>query len=155
MSDEDFLRKAIELSVNNVKNGGGPFGAVVVKDGRIVSTGFNQVVELNDPTAHAEVMAIRKAAANLNSFDLSGCVIYSSCEPCPMCLSAIYWARIEKIFFGAGKEEAARYGFDDLWIGEELKKNIEERAIPMVRLLSGEALKAFEDWKDKEDKQPY
>lgn len=155
MDDEAFLRKAIELSINNVKIGGGPFGAIIVKAGRIVSSGVNQVVTLNDPTAHAEIMAIREAALNLNSFDLSGCAIYTSCEPCPMCLSAIYWARIGRVYFGAGKEEAARYGFDDLAIGNEVKKNLEERSIPMFRMLSHEAVGAFEAWKEKEDKRPY
>jgi len=111
--NEDFMRKAIELSVKNVENGGGPFGAVIVKDGEIIAQGFNQVTRTNDPTAHAEVLAIREASKKLNTFDLSGCEIYTSCEPCPMCLGAIYWAHIDKVYYGNNKVDAKNIGFDD------------------------------------------
>ena len=119
MKKEDFMRKAIELSIENVKNGGGPFGAVIVKDGEIVATGVNRVTANHDPTAHAEVSAIRAACQKLGTFDLSGCEIYTSCEPCPMCLGAIYWAHLDKIYYGNNKTDAARIGFDDSFIYDE------------------------------------
>ena len=120
MGNKEFMRKAIELSVENVKNGGGPFGAVIVKGDEIVATGVNRVTAHNDPTAHAEVSAIREACRRLGTFDLSGCEIYTSCEPCPMCLGAIYWAHLDKIYYGNNKDDAADIGFDDSFIYEEL-----------------------------------
>lgn len=155
MKEVEFLGKAIELSIDNVRKGGGPFGAVIVKNGRLISSGFNQVVELNDPTAHAEIMAIRKASQVLNTFDLSGCEIFSSCEPCPMCLSAIYWARLDKVYFAASQEDAARFGFDDLYIADELKKDRDRRLMPLVHMPVTSAIQAFQLWKDKLDKKPY
>jgi len=149
------MQRAIDLSVENVKNGGGPFGAVIVKDGKIISEGTNRVTANNDPTAHAEVSAIRNAAQKLNTFDLSGCKIYTSCEPCPMCLSAIYWAHLDKIYFGNTKSDAKAIGFDDSFIYDELKLNPSDRKITMERLLPEEATRAFEDWKNKEDKVEY
>jgi len=149
------MQRAIELSVENVRNGGGPFGAVIVKDGKIVSEGTNRVTSHNDPTAHAEISAIRQAAKKLNTFNLSGCTIYTSCEPCPMCLSAIYWAHIDKIYFGNTKTDAKEIGFDDSFIYDELKLNPADRKITMEQLLPQEAKVAFEDWENKEDKTVY
>lgn len=120
MDKKDFMRKAIALSIENVKNGGGPFGAVIVKDNEIIATGVNRVTANHDPTAHAEVSAIRAACEKLNTFDLSGCEIYTSCEPCPMCLGAIYWAHLDKIYYGNNKHDAADIGFDDSFIYDEL-----------------------------------
>lgn len=134
VNDELFMRKAIELSIQNVDNQGGPFGAVIVKDGKIVATGVNRVTSNNDPTAHAEVMAIREAAQKLNDFNLTGCTIYTSCEPCPMCLSAIYWARIDKIYYGNTKTDAKNIGFDDSFIYEEIEKPVNQRAIETLFL---------------------
>ena len=155
MNDKKFMQRAIELSVENIKNGGGPFGAVIVKDGKIISEGTNRVTADNDPTAHAEISAIRQAAKKLNIFNLSGCEIYTSCEPCPMCLSAIYWAHLDKIYFGNTKTDAKNIGFDDSFIYDELKLNLTERKITMERLLPEEAILAFEDWENKEDKIEY
>lgn len=155
MNKEMLMARAIELSKTNVDNGGGPFGAVIVKDGRIVGEGFNRVTATNDPTAHAEVVAIREACKQMGTFDLSGCEIYTSCEPCPMCLSAIYWARLSKIYFANTKLDAARIDFDDNFIYEEIPKRIEDRQIPMVQLLRDEALKVFEIWDQKTDKLKY
>ncbi len=155
MTDKDFMRQAIDLSVDNVKNGGGPFGAVIVKDGEIVASGVNRVTANNDPTAHAEVCAIRNACAKTKSFKLEGCTIYTSCEPCPMCLSAIYWAGISKIYYGNTKLDADKIGFGDNFIYEELDKPMEKRTIPTKPLMREEALKAFEDWENKTDKIEY
>ena len=155
MNDKKFMQRAIELSVENIKNGGGPFGAVIVKDGKIISEGTNRVTADNDPTAHAEVSAIRQAAKKLNTFDLSGCEIYSSCEPCPMCLGAIYWAHLDKIYFGNTKTDAKDIGFDDSFIYDELELIPSDRKVAMERLLPEEAIIAFEDWKSKEDKIEY
>lgn len=149
------MMKAIELSMNSVANGGGPFGAVVVKDGKIVAEGSNCVTLNNDPTAHAEVTTIRKACTALNTFDLSGCEIYTSCEPCPMCLSAIYWARIERIYYGCDKVDAKNIGFDDSFIYEQIELKPELRSIPSSQVLHTEALEAFRMWTDKEDKIEY
>ena len=149
------MQRAIELSVENIKNGGGPFGAVIVKDGKIISEGANRVTAEHDPTGHAEISAIRQAAKTLNTFDLSGCKIYTSCEPCPMCLSAIYWAHLDEIYFGNTKTDAKNIGFDDSFIYDELKLNPADRKIVMKRLLSDEAILAFEDWENKEDKVKY
>jgi tRNA(Arg) A34 adenosine deaminase TadA len=149
MSDaqgQAFMRRAIELSRENVRRGGGPFGAVIVKGGQIVGEGFNRVTATNDPTAHAEVVAIRNACQALGTFGLQGCEIYTSCEPCPMCLSAIYWARIDRIWFANTKVDAAAIDFDDHFIYDELAKPIEGRAIPMKPMLREEALAAFREW---------
>jgi len=155
MADKLLMQKAIKLSIENVKRGGGPFGAVIVKDGKIIATGVNRVTKNNDPTAHAEITAIRKAARKLGTFDLSGCEIYTSCEPCPMCLSAIYWAHIEKIYYGNSKTNAKNIGFDDSFIYDELKLKPADRKIIMKRFLPKEAIRAFEDWANKEDKVEY
>lgn len=155
MKKEDFMRKAIELSIENVKNGGGPFGAVIVKDGEIVATGVNRVTANHDPTAHAEVSAIRAACQKLDTFDLSGCEIYTSCEPCPMCLGAIYWAHLDKIYYGNNKADAARIGFDDSFIYDELALKREDRKKAMEELLPDEAIAAFHAWENKADKVEY
>lgn len=147
--------KAIELSKKSVETGGGPFGAVIVKDGVIVAEGSNCVTLNNDPTAHAEVTTIRKACTALNTFDLSGCEIYTSCEPCPMCLSAIYWARIERIYYGCNKTDAKNIGFDDSFIYEQIELKPELRSIPSSQVLQKEALEAFSMWTEKDDKIEY
>lgn len=153
--DARFMARAIELSERNVENGGGPFGAVIVRDGSIVAEGVNRVTALNDPTAHAEVSAIRKACAELGTFKLDGCTIYTSCEPCPMCLSAIYWAGISRIFYGNTKEDAARIDFDDSFIYSEIAKPYVQRAVPCVRIMGREASRAFRMWEEKPDKVEY
>ena len=151
-----FMRAAIELSVDNVNSGkGGPFGAVIVKDDVIIARGANEVTETNDPTAHAEVVAIRRACAVLGTFQLEGCEIYTSCEPCPMCLGAIYWARPDKIYYANSKEDAARINFDDKFIYEEIEKPIDQRKLFTQQLLRDEALAAFRAWAETENKQPY
>lgn len=152
---DDFMRKAIELSLENVKNDGGPFGAVIVKDGEIIATGVNRVTDSCDPTAHAEVSAIRTAATKLGTFNLSGCEIYTSCEPCPMCLGAIYWARLDKMYYGNTKTDAKNIGFDDSFIYDELELKPEQRRLHSESLLRNEAIKAFEEWEKKEDKIEY
>src|ERR1700734_321332 len=144
----EFMQQAIALAVENVTSGrGGPFGAVIVKDGRVIATGVNRVTAANDPTAHAEVTAIRNACASLEAFQLEGCDIYSSCEPCPMCLAAIYWARCRTIYYGCTAADAAKAGFDDAYLYEELKKPLGERALPVVNLCRDEAEKEFAAWK--------
>lgn len=155
MKKEDFMRRAIALSVENVKNGGGPFAAVIVKDGQIVAEGANRVTAQNDPTAHAEVSAIRAACAKLGTFVLDGCEIYTSCEPCPMCLGAIYWARIGKIYYGNNKHDAADIGFDDSFIYSELDLPQADRSLPSEELLPDEAKSAFNLWRESEEKTPY
>ena len=150
-----FMRKAIALSIENIKKGGGPFGAVIVKDGKVIATGVNRVTTQNDPTAHAEVTAIRKASKKLGTFDLSGCEIYTSCEPCPMCLGAVYWAHLDKIYFGNTKTDAKDIGFDDSFIYDEIDLSPEKRNIKTVQLLQNEAIKAFEAWSNIEDKVEY
>lgn len=155
MTREELMRKAIELSVKNVAEGGGPFGAVIAKDGEIIATGVNRVTADHDPTAHAEVSAIREAARKLGTFDLGGCEIYSSCEPCPMCLGAIYWARLDRLYYGNDKHDAAAIGFDDAFIYKELDLEPENRRLESQRLLSREAIKAFEAWQSKTDKTEY
>jgi guanine deaminase len=153
---EKFMRMAIELSEKNVKESlGGPFGAVVVKDGVVIAASGNCVTSSNDPTAHAEVSAIRLACKELNTFDLNGCVIYTSCEPCPMCLSAIYWARLDQIFYANSKVDAADIGFDDKFIYEELEKPMKERTLPIVQLLRDEALPTFKRWTESLIKVEY
>lgn len=155
MNKEDFMREAIRLSIENVKNGGGPFGAVIVKNGKIVATGVNRVTANNDPTAHAEVSAIRAACNKLNTFDLSGCDIYTSCEPCPMCLGAIYWAHLDTIYYGNNKNDAENIGFGDAFIYKELALPMVERKLKSIGLLRDEALKAFVEWNNKVDKIKY
>ncbi|PST82293.1 tRNA-specific adenosine deaminase [Pedobacter yulinensis] len=151
-----FMRMAIELAEQNVSSlKGGPFGAVVVKDGEVVARSANKVTSTNDPTAHAEVSAIRLACKELDSFDLSGCVIYTSCEPCPMCLGAIYWSRIQAIYYGNTKQDAAAAGFNDQFIYEELDKPAAARSLPARQLLADEAAKAFEDWNRTEGRIAY
>ena len=145
MSNE-YMKRAIELSKNNIAHGGGPFGAVVVKDGKIIGEGFNKVTANNDPTAHAEVEAIREACKNISNFDLSGAEIYTSCEPCPMCLSAIYWARLTKIYYANTKKDAAAIEFDDDFIYTEIPKPISDRKISMVQMMRPEALEVFKAW---------
>ena len=149
------MRKAIELSVKNVAEGGGPFGAVIAKNGEIVATGVNRVTPDCDPTAHAEVSAIRAAAKKLGTFDLSGCEIYTSCEPCPMCLGAIYWAHLDHIYYANDRKDAAAIGFDDDFIYKELELAPEKRKKPSEILLRDEASKAFRMWTDKTDKTEY
>ncbi len=153
---EKFMREAVKLSADNMKSlKGGPFGAVVVKDGVIVGRGANSVTSLNDPTAHAEVMAIRDACKNLNSFQLDGCVIYSSCEPCPMCLGAIYWARPSHLYFAAGRADAAAAGFDDSYLYQQIPLEISRRDLPTTQLDASEAKEVFEQWIRLEQKTPY
>jgi len=155
MDKKDYMREAIRLSVENVRKGGGPFGAVIVKDGEIVARAANMVVPNNDPTAHAEVSAIREACKTLGTFDLSGCEIYSSCEPCPMCLSAIYWARLDALYFANTKDDAKDIDFDDSMIYEEVKLPYAQRRLKTETLLRDEALAAFRAWAEKEDKTTY
>jgi guanine deaminase len=150
------MQEAIQLSIAGMMdNEGGPFGAVVVKDGVIVGKGNNRVTSSNDPTAHAEVVAIRDACARLNSFQLDGCSLYTSCEPCPMCLGAIYWARPDKVFYACTRDDAAEIEFDDAFIYEEISVPIEARTIKMVQISREEALEAFKQWKEKTDKTRY
>ena len=153
--DIRFMRRAVALSVENVANGGGPFGAVIVKDGEIIAEGVNRVTANNDPTAHAEVTAIRAACSKLQTFQLEGCAVYTSCEPCPMCLSAIYWAGISKIFYGNTKKDADDINFGDDFIYEEIAKPYAARRIPMMQFLREEALAAFRAWEEKPDKIEY
>lgn len=149
------MREAIRLSVRNVDEGGGPFGAVIAKDGEIVATGVNRVTADHDPTSHAEVNAIRAASARLGTFDLSGCEIYTSCEPCPMCLGAIYWAHLDRMFYGNTKQDAAAVGFDDAFIYKELELRPEDRRLQTIQMLHDEAVTAFLKWKDSPDKTEY
>lgn len=156
MKEQDkFMREAIALSVENVQDNGGPFGAVIVKNGEIIARGVNRVTANNDPTAHAEVSAIRAAAAKLGTFDLSGCEIFTSCEPCPMCLGAIYWAHLDKIYYGNTKADAARIGFDDSFIYQELEKPFDKRSIKTTQILAEEAIDGFKAWEEKTDKMEY
>lgn len=152
----EFLRRAIALATENVTSGkGGPFGAVVVRDGRIVGEGANSVTATNDPTAHAEVNAIRAAAKALGTFALTGCELYTSCEPCPMCLAAAYWARVDAIYYGAVAADAARAGFDDAFLYDELRKTHELRKIPAMQLLGDEARVSFDQWIASANKVAY
>lgn len=156
MDNKEYLNKAIKLSEENVENSiGGPFGAVIVKDGEIIATGTNEVTSSNDPTAHAEIIAIRRASAKLNTFDLSECILYTSCEPCPMCMSAVYWARIGKVYYANKSEEAAAAGFDDQWIYEELEKEHGERLVLMQHIHLDNAGHAFQMWNKSENKIEY
>lgn len=151
-----FMKRAIELSLQSVESGqGGPFGCVIVKDGKIIGEGSNRVTSSNDPTAHAEVVAIRNACATLKNFQLEGCEVYTSCEPCPMCLGAIYWARPSKVYYANTREDAASIGFDDSMIYEEIQVPLENRKIPMIPFGREEAIRVFEAWKNKTDKIGY
>ncbi len=154
--DAIYMKRAIELAQQNALSAhGGPFGAVIVRDGNVISEASNSVTPDNDPTAHAEVNAIRKACKNLNTFDLSGATLYTSCEPCPMCLSAAYWARVDRIVFGANREDAARAGFSDDFIYKELSLDLEQRSIPIESILEKESQEPFETWISNLDKTPY
>ena len=154
--DRQFMSEAIELAREGMMaNAGGPFGAIVVKDGEVIGRGNNRVTSTNDPTAHAEVIAIREACSTLGTFQLDGCSIYTSCEPCPMCLGAIYWARPAKVFFACTRDDAAKIGFDDNFIYEELEKANDEREMNLVSLMRDEALEVFNSWAAKPDKVEY
>ena len=153
--DKEMMREAIRLADESVANGGGPFGAVIVKDGEIIAATSNRVTLDNDPTAHAEVNCIRMACKRLGTFDLSGCTIYTSCEPCPMCLGAIYWARIDRIFYGNNRQDAADIGFDDDFIYQELARPMDNRSTPIIPILQDEALHSFRLWTEKTDKTKY
>jgi guanine deaminase len=152
----DFMRRAIALAIENIRSAqGGPFGALVVKDGRILAEGANRVTVSNDPTAHAEVVAIREACRVLGDFQLPGCDLYTTCEPCPMCLGAIYWARPERVFYACLASDAAAAGFDDAFIYEELRRSLGARDLPMEQLLREESLSVFSLWNRQENKTPY
>lgn len=156
LTPQDYMRRAIQLAVENARDGrGGPFGCVIARNNMIVAEGSNLVTSTNDPTAHAEVVAIRKACSALNTFQLDRCELYTSCEPCPMCLGAIYWARPARVYFGATALEAAAAGFDDSFIYEQLQLPAEQRRIPMERLLAEEALQAFTEWNRSASKIRY
>ncbi|MBO5271197.1 MAG: nucleoside deaminase [Muribaculaceae bacterium] len=153
--DIRFLEMAAELAEKNIDNGGGPFGAVIVRNGEVVATGVNRVTADNDPTAHAEVNAIRQACQRESTFNLKGCVIYSSCEPCPMCLSALYWAGVSRIYYGCTQEDAEAVNFSDRFIYRELEKPKCDRMIPCIKMDSTRTIKVFEKWADKADKIEY
>ncbi len=155
MTNEELMRRAIELSKTSVRNGGGPFGAVIAREGEIIAEGSNKVTIDNDPTAHAEVSTIREACKKLGTFDLSGCVIYTSCEPCPMCFGAIYWAHLEKIYYANDRKDAGKIGFDDDFIYEEIAIQPQYRKKPSEILLRNEAIEAFKMWELKDDKTEY
>ncbi|HIR72792.1 MAG TPA: nucleoside deaminase [Candidatus Coprenecus pullicola] len=156
MTANDHMRRAISLAEDNASSGnGGPFGAVIVKDGKVVAEGSNTVTVDNDPTAHAEVNAIRRACAVLGTFDLSGCELYTSCEPCPMCLAACYWAHISRVYYAAGRDDAAAAGFDDDMIYVEVAKPLDERKLPFTQLLPEEGLRPFLLWRSNPDKVRY
>ena len=150
-----FMARAIELSIKSVGLGGGPFGSVIVKNDKVIAEGSNKVTLNNDPTAHGEIVAIRKACKNLNNFNLSGCELYSTCEPCPMCLSAIYWSHIEKVYYANTRDDAQKIDFDDSLIYSELLRNVKKRKISMIQMMREEAIKAFELWDKKTDKVKY
>ena len=150
-----FMTRAIELSIESVNSGGGPFGSIIVKNDKVIAEGSNKVTLNNDPTAHGEIVAIRKACKSLNNFNLSGCELYSSCEPCPMCLSANYWAHIDKVYYANTRNDAQKIDFDDSLIYSELLTNVKKRKIPMVPMMRDEALKVFELWDKKTDKIKY
>lgn len=155
MTKQELMQRAIDLAVENVRNGGGPFGAVIARGGEIVAEGVNRVTSQHDPTAHAEVQAIRKACSKLNTFDLTGLDIYASCEPCPMCLGAIYWAHLDHLYFAGTKDDAARIGFDDAFIYKELPLPIHERKLPTEAMMNAEAQAPFVAWQEKDDKVKY
>ncbi len=153
--DARFMEMAIRLSEENIDNGGGPFGAVIVRNGEVIATGANRVVPNSDPTAHAEVMAIRNACSKLGTFQLTGCTVYSSCEPCPMCLSALYWAGVSRICYGNTKDDAKAIDFDDSFIYDQLELSYDERSIKCEHFMRSDALRAFRKWEANEDKVPY
>ena len=155
MTNDELMREAIRLSEENVANGGGPFGAVIARGGEIIATGVNRVTASNDPTAHAEVSAIRRAAQQLGTFNLAGCEIFTSCEPCPVCLGAIYWARLDRVYYANTKADAKAAGFDDSFIYDELALPRDRRKLPSVPMMRNEAIKVFEEWARKEDKVEY
>ena len=155
MTNDELMREAIRLSMENVANGGGPFGAVIARGGEIIATGVNRVTASNDPTAHAEVSAIRRAAQALGTLNLAGCEIFTSCEPCPMCLGAIYWARLDRVYYANTKADARDIGFDDSFIYDELALPRDSRRLPSVPMMRDEAIKVFEEWARKEDKVEY
>ena len=155
ITKNEFMLRAIELSISSANGTGGPFGCVIVKDDKIIAEGSNKVTFSNDPTAHAEIVAIREACKQLNTFNLSGCDLYASCEPCPMCLSAIYWSHVDNIFYANTREDAKKINFDDSLIYSEISKKNEDRKIPIKQMLRDEALKAFEIWNKKTDKIEY
>ena len=155
MKNIDFMKRAIELSIQNIKNNGGPFGCIIVKENKIIAEGVNRVTFNNDPTAHAEIIAIRNACKKLNTFNLEKCELYTSCEPCPMCLSAIYWSHIDKIYYGNSRLDASKIGFDDDFIYNELNKDLSSRKIQMKQISQKEAKKAFLDCDKKIDKVEY
>jgi tRNA(Arg) A34 adenosine deaminase TadA len=156
MDSESWMAKAIELARENVRAGrGGPFAALVVRDGALVASGTNLVTSTNDPTAHAEIVAIREACRALGSFQLAGCEVYTTCEPCPMCMGAIYWARPARLYYAGTRADAARVGFDDAYIYEQIETPVEARAIPMTQLMREGALAAFAEWERKSDKVQY
>jgi tRNA(Arg) A34 adenosine deaminase TadA len=155
MNIKKYMMRAIALSIENIKSGGGPFGAVIVKEDRIIGEGQNSVVTSNDPTAHAEIVAIRNACKTINSYDLSGSIIFASCEPCPMCLSAIWWSRIEKVYFGNTQNDASQIGFDDEEIYRELTRPILQRKLPLEQVLHDESIKVFEVWEHHPNKIMY
>ena len=154
-NNKQLMHLAINKSKHSVESGGGPFGAIIVKNGKVIAEASNSVTQTNDPTAHAEVNAIRLASAKLNSFDLSGCEIYTSCEPCPMCLGAIYWAHIDKIYYANTKLDAKNIGFDDSFIYSELELPLDKRKVPAIQIEHNEALKVFKAWELKDDKTEY
>lgn len=155
-SDEEFMKVAIELAFEGMhENKGGPFGAVVVQNGVIVGRGYNRVTSTNDPTAHAEIVAIRDACKQLNTFELSDCVIYTTCEPCPMCLAAIYWSHVNKIFYGSTKVDAANINFDDSFIYDEIMKNNSDRKLNMKQISRDETIELFNEWQNKTDRISY
>lgn len=153
--DRHFMEMAIRLSIDNIDNGGGPFGAVIVRDGEVIATGSNCVVSTNDPTAHAEITAIRNACRKLQTFKLDGCTVYSSCEPCPMCLSSLYWAGVERICYAATKKDAKAIDFDDSFIYDQLELDHADRSIRCEHFMNKEALEAFRKWDMKNDKVEY
>ncbi|MCK4569437.1 MAG: nucleoside deaminase [Bacteroidales bacterium] len=154
--NQKFMEKAIQLAKENVKSGkGGPFGAIVVKDGQIIAEAMNEVTPSNDPTAHAEIVAIRQACRDLKTYQLEGCEMYSSCEPCPMCLGAIYWARPDRVYYAGTRKDAAASGFDDDFIYQEMELSPEKREIPFINIMRNEALEAFKDWDESELKIHY
>ena len=154
--EKEYMQEAIKLSIEKMQAGfGGPFGAVIVRDGKIIARGFNNVTSSNDPTAHAEVDAIRKACQALGTFQLDDCELYTSCEPCPMCLGAIYWARPKVVYYGNTKAQAAQIGFDDQFIYDEIEKPLAERSIPMIQFMAEEAREGFKKWEEKSDKTEY
>jgi guanine deaminase len=153
--EHNFLRQAIEMAAENVRRGGGPFAALVVRDGIVIASGTNCVTRANDPTAHAEIVAIREACRKLGSFELKDCELYSSCEPCPMCLGAIYWARLARVYFGNVAADASKIGFDDSAIYHEFARSPAQRGIPMIQMMRKEALAAFRAWQEAANKIPY